>query len=300
MPSETQEITFMPSTIETIDTGFYEFINNKMDLHSETNSGWKKTPVVWVSPERSFQIKNDKSLRDSAGRIKLPIITVERKSMAKDPTFKGSIQAHMGSDGFKERGYRGGAFRVAKRIVQSKTRNFASADVKRKKGDIDSPNVGDGQDHFPSSNKKIVYEEILVPVPTYITVMYSIRIRTEYQQQFNELITPFITRTGQLNHFVFIKDNHKYEAFIQQDFGHNNNVANMGEDERSFEATIEVKVLGYLIGEGKNDPRPKVIKRESIVEVKLIRERVIVGDKKPWITDNPDANPFPDDGDYRQ
>ena len=33
----------------------------------------------------------------------------------------------------------------------------------------------------------------------------------------NDLIAPFITTTGQINSFLFEKDGHRFEAFIQQE-----------------------------------------------------------------------------------
>ena len=52
----------------------------------------------------------------------------------------------------------------------------------------------------------------------------------------------------------------------------------MGTDERTYDTKFTFKVLGYIIGEGPNGDRPKVIKRENAVEVKIPRERVILGD----------------------
>ena len=51
----------------------------------------------------------------------------------------------------------------------------------------------------------------------------------------------------------------------------------MGTDERTYKTTLSFEVLGYIIGESPNGDRPKVIKKESAVEVKIGRERVIVG-----------------------
>ena len=53
-----------------------------------------------------------------------------------------------------------------------------------------------------------------------------------------------------------------------------------------FMSKVDIKVLGYLIGDGKNNPEPKSIVEENVVEIKTIRERTIVGDEKPWRTDN--------------
>ena len=112
--------------------------------------------------------------------------------------------------------------------------------------------------------------------------MYDITIRTEYLQQMNTLVLPFITKTGGINNFFFNNEGHRYEAFIQQDFNPNTNASNLGDEERYFQTKVQIKVLGHLLGEGPNRERPKAIVRENQVEVKISRERVIVGDKEPW------------------
>ena len=281
MPLKLQEIKMMPSTLETIDVGFYNHINEKFDIFSETNDGWKKVPVIWVGAERAFQIKNDWRLRTSDGQVILPVITIEKTSVTKDPTFKGGVQANVLNNILNPRGYRGGGLPIARRINQEKTRNFANADQNRKWGAND--NVAR---KFEKQNKKIVYETVYMPVPTYLNITYSITLRSEYQQQMNTMMTPFITRTGQINSFSFEQDGHRFESFIQQDFSQTTNLANLGSDERMFMSKVDIKVLGYLIGDGKNNPEPKSIVEENVVEIKTIRERTIVGDEKPWRTDN--------------
>ena len=108
----------------------------------------------------------------------------------------------------------------------------------------------------------------------YVNVDYKISIKTEYQQQMNELLAPFITRTGQINSFVMRRNGHLYEAFIDKNFTAADNVATLNEDIRMFESTINIKVLGYLIGEGENDDRKIVRIDENIVELTFPRETV--------------------------
>ena len=265
----TREIPFLPSTIETIDIGFYNYINDTLDLYTTSNKGFKKVPVLWLSAERAFQTKNDKDIRDSGGHFILPLMTVTRISMTKDPTFRGSHDAHL----YENQDYKGGATPIAKRIQQVKTRNFANAQVSR-----DLKN----RTHTGKLDNKIVYETIEIPVPTYISVMYDITIRTEYLQQMNDLVLPFMTKTGGINNFFFENEGHRYEAFIQQDFSPDSNINNLGEEERFFQTKVQVKVLGHLLGEGPNREKPKAIVRENLVEVKISRERTILGDKQPW------------------
>ena len=66
------EIVFMPSTLETVARALFRFIDEELDLHVNSNKGWKKLPAIWVSAERAFQVKEDKDLRDSKGVLKLP------------------------------------------------------------------------------------------------------------------------------------------------------------------------------------------------------------------------------------
>ena len=120
------------------------------------------------------------------------------------------------------------------------------------------------------------------PEPSYITVVYNITLRTEYQQQMNDLVAPFIAKTGNINGFFYEQEGHRYEAFIEADFTETKNIKDLGQDERMFETNVTIKVLGYLIGEGNNRERPKVTIRENFVKVRVLKERVILKDKVPW------------------
>jgi len=265
------EIGMLSSTIETIDYSITEWLTEDLKLAATTNEGWKKVPVLWQSPERSFQIKNDKDLRDIDGAFKLPLISIERTTITKDPARKGSFQAHTFSN---RKDGRSGRFVIAKRIVQDKTRNFAVVENTRRA----NYTSGTEQRHYPRINKKIVIQTLSIPIPVYVNIEYKMSIKTEYQQQMNQLVTPFISRTGQINSFILNRDGHKYEAFIDQNFVQSNNVANLAEENRMYTTDITVRVLGYLIGEGENDDRQLVKVEENFVEITFPMESTVTED----------------------
>ena len=60
-----QEFPTQASTLETIDTGFFEYVRDKFDIHTVSNGGFVKVPVIWTGQERAFQLKSDQNLRDS-------------------------------------------------------------------------------------------------------------------------------------------------------------------------------------------------------------------------------------------
>jgi len=270
-----------PSTIETIDMAIFKLVDEGFDLHTRTNTGFRKVPVLWMSPERAVNSK-DKDIRDSVGKLKLPLISVDRKSFNKDPSFKGAWQANVFPGTSGPRGYKKHQRVVSRRIAQAPTRKFAQSGAKKTYGDH----------NFPTNNKKVVYEETYAPIPVWVTVNYTVTLRTEYQQQMNDLMAPFATRTGLINALFAEYNGHRYETFVQGDLSMSNNTSNLGEDERMFQTTVDLKVLGYLLGDGENEEAPQVVTKETVVEVKLIRERSIVGDTKPWESDNDSFRDF--------
>lgn len=265
MASDLKEEHYItPSTIETIDYSMFEWVNKKLDIFTTTNKGFQKVPVKWSSGERAWMSKKDSNLRDKDGTLILPLISIERTGVVKDPNKKGSVWGNI-PPVFKDE--YGGTITVAKRINQDKTSIFSRAANKRKTGKL---NI---KTEKPS---KVVYETITMPIPVYVENTYKISIRTEYQQQMNEILQPFFTKTRGSN-MVYLKyDGHTYPAFIDGNFSYNNNIADMSQDERTFLTEITVTVLGHLIGDGPNQDKPRVTKRESIAEIKIPQETEIL------------------------
>ena len=265
-PSIVKEEILAPSTIETIDRAFFNYVNTDLNIFATTNKGFKKVPVIWVSGERAHHVKENKERRDLTDTFILPAITIERKGIRKDladkaPVFGDplSLEQHDG---------RGGVVTIARRIKQDKTSNFAAADSYRLNKQL----------NFPRPNKKVVYQTISIPLPVYIYADYVINIQAEYQQQINEIITPFVSIGAALNHFFIKEEGHVYEGFVQQGFTSENNISDPSEEERKYQTQIEFEILGYLIGSDKNEERQKIVYRESVVDIKIGRERVIMGD----------------------
>jgi len=264
-----------PSNLENIDFAFFDFVDLKMNTGATSNDGFKKVPVIWASAERSFLSKNDKDLRDGDGTLNLPLISIERTSVNKSLTRKG--QYYGLSTNFSEDN-RFGRITLARKVVKDKTNNFSVADNRKRFGNS-ANRIRNRQAYFPKKeNDKVVYETLNIPLPNYLSINYTVTLRSEYIQQMNEIVAPFMTLGSSINYFVIEKNGHKYETFLKEDFSQQNNISSLGTDERVYKTEISFEVLGYIIGEGPNGERPKIIKRENAVEVKISRERVITGD----------------------
>ena len=94
-PNTLKEIGMLESTIETIDYAMVSWLKTDLKLSAQTNEGFTTVPVLWQAPERSYQIKHEKALRDSGGALKLPLLSIERTGITKDPARKGGFQAQV-------------------------------------------------------------------------------------------------------------------------------------------------------------------------------------------------------------
>ena len=271
-------LPFTPSSLETVDFAMFDWINDTMNVYCTTNEGWNKIPIIWVAGERSGQRANQ--IRTRSGLLDFPLITIERTSVTKDLQKKGLFWGNV--PGVPD--YKGGSITIARQIQQDKTANFLNAASARRYGVGGVVKPTGGQINFPSKqeNRKIVYEQISIPMPVYLDMGYTINIQTEYQQQMNEASQPFMTKTFGVNQFWVEKDGHSFECFMQGDFSQENNINNMGDERRIFITKIEIKTLGYVIGQGKNDPQPSKVVRQNAVEVVTPRERTVFGDEPDY------------------
>ena len=255
-----------PSNIQNIDLAMYTWLNEVMNIYCNSNRGWQKTPVIWTGGERTFQIKNNRDLRDKNGSFILPFISIERTGMTKDLKKKGSFYANIPPINDE----RGASINIVKEINQEKTSNFANADAKRRTGQ---------ETYKLDDNKKIVYITKSIPLPIYIAVTYLIELRSEYQQQMNEMVQPLMTFSGGVNYFIIENEGHRYEAFMKSDYSSENNISKLGDEARMFHTKITIEVLGHLVGKGANQDQPKVVIRENIVEIKIGKERTWTDDE---------------------
>lgn len=252
----TKNFLLNQADIENIDSALFDYIE-KLNIFCNTINGWNKVPIIWSSAERSFQIKNNRDLRDKNGSLIPPIISIDRTNITKDVNKKGSYQSNLSPNNDR--------ITVTKIINQPKTSNYANNDSFRINNQI----------NFITSkkNKKIVYQNYSVRIPVYFTVEYKINILTNYQMQMNEIIQPFVSKNAQ-NYFLINKNNNNYECFMDQNF--QQDVLNLGEEERKYKTVITIKVLGYSIGQGNNEDQRNVNIIENPIDIKFSRESIVI------------------------
>lgn len=265
-----EKIVLHTSNFETIDYSVYNWVNNIINASTKTNEGFQKVPVLWLTSERSYQIKSNVERRQlTTDSLEFPLISIKRESAEKAKANQRPIPGNLFKTQYMGRAYKANPYFIGQKINQHKTKNFANSTSLRLNGQL----------NFPTPhNQRIVYKRYWAPMPIYYNLSYSINIRTDYQQQMNEVLQPFAVYTDNINTFIIYSENHKYEAFIDDSLNLTDNLDNLGEEEKRYEATIKMRVLGFVTGKGVNEDSQKVSVRENLVKIRFPRERVIVGD----------------------
>ena len=271
MPNKsTKQKTLSPSTLETVDFALYNWLNEKLNIYTDSNEGRRKVPIIWITAERAFQVKDDKELREiDSQSIIYPAMVVERNSVSKTNANERVIPGNI----FPQMDRKRGAFPLYRRVVKDKTQNFQNSVAKKF--------TSQTQETFklPFESSEVVYETLYTGYPVFLNMNYTIKIRTIYIQQLNEILLPFQRFTGGINQFLVEHENHKYEAFIEDDYSISSNASDLGGEEKKFDAEIKIKVLGYITADGINQDTPYVVSRESPAKIRFTRERSMLDEK---------------------
>jgi len=254
-------IPFEPSTIENIDRAVFEFVDKDLDISCKTNKGFEKVPIIWQGSERAWYTKKDPREKDI---LNFPVITIARTGMTKDKARKGIFQGNISNDS-KE-----ASIIIAKRVMQKKTAEFSNAFAKQRTGKSTGPRQ-------KRKRTKTVYDFISIPPVVHINPTYEVTLTSLYVQQMNEMLQPFLTRTGNINYHIVQNNHHRYELFIQPNYNTSDNSNSFEDTQRKFEAKISFDMVAYLFGSYVNDELPKITIKESIVEYKFPKENLILG-----------------------
>lgn len=267
---QAEELVLKESNQETIDYALFTWVNETLGVHAETNEGFKKVPVLWLTSERAFLVKNNREIRQAeSDSLIFPLISIKRDAMEKTQANARPIPGNLFKQKVKGVGYPINQFYIGKKIQQDKTSNFAKAASLRLHGP---------DENFPTpKNQRVVYKRYFVPLPIYYNMSYSINLRADYQSQLNQMLQPFMVYSNNINNFSIYSRNHRYEAFFES-YTIDNNIDNLGEEEKRYEATVKIRVLGYITGEGVNSQIGNFSTTENLVKVRFPREHVIVGD----------------------
>ena len=81
-----------PCTIEDVDRALFNFFNEELPLFYKRGKSMKRVPIIFATGERFAILARNKPLRDKAGAIILPLVSILRTGIDQSGA-KGATQA---------------------------------------------------------------------------------------------------------------------------------------------------------------------------------------------------------------
>jgi hypothetical protein len=265
-----EEVNVYCAKIEDFDYVIYDWINEDLNIFADTQTGWRKVPVVFASPESFVFSKESPDTRDQNGTLNYPIISIEKKTVSKPNQHDGNMAVNQWGAPRP-----GGAVEVAQKLSQYTNSKFMNRNSYN----------NTGLNNRKHKDKNNVYQIISIPQPSFIEISYEITIVANFHQQLNQIMSPFITKYGNINYFSKERNGWSYELFIEEQFSQESNVADFSAEERLFKSKMQIKVKGYIL-EKENSDTTNVSIKETTIEFKFKKEYVLKGSIDEYI-----ANP---------
>jgi hypothetical protein len=263
----TPEGLVVPScTIEDVDRSVFTLFKEQLPLFYTRKKKQERVPVIFATGERFALLTRKKPLRDDAGAIILPLVSITRTGLDQGNTGLGAGQTQ--------------PIKIKRRLSEEDPRYQAflnpqglqNADdvaapgrsspgpgqvgTRRKTVVTGKPGLGGGVD------QRHVYEVITVAPTRFFKATYEITIWCNYTQQLNSLISVIMQGYQNKHGRTFRLETPKGYWFVGkvgESFSPGNNFDGFSDDERLVRTSITMEVPGYTIEAGA-DGQPSGIR----------------------------------------
>jgi len=225
-----------PVTIETVDQAVFDYFDKVLDLRVDVQRGREKVAIMYATGERWALIRKNK-FRDKNGTLILPIVSIKRSDIDREPGFGGLAQEVPSI--------------VVTKTIHPKTSNIQNmTNARRVKG-------------FPSTKKEPVVEYLTIPYPDFATIYYEISIWAQYQTQMNEILEKIVYKYDHRDSFVMPVDyngklpkgdGYYFVGFRDGNITPQGNEEDITDQERILKYTYGIKSPVYLILDPKDEP----------------------------------------------
>ena len=225
-------------TLETVDSAVTDYFNKKLNIHVDAEKGnRKKVEAIWALGER-WKITRKNNFKDANGTLILPLMSIKRTDINRDPGFGGLGQET--------------AYITIVTENHPKTSNIQNL-VKQRKI------FG-----YSELTQEPVRTILTIPYPDFCTVSYEISIWSQYETQMNEILEKIfysydykrtssflmpvdydgVSPKGGSNYFVGFKDGNVTPQ---------SNTEDITDQERVIKYTYTIRTPVYLILDAKDE-----------------------------------------------
>ena len=277
---------FIPScTIEDVDRALFNLYNRDIPLFYKFENDMKRIPVIFATGERFAVLRRKKPLRDKAGALILPLVSIMRTDINQKP------ETGMGPG-------QGGPSIIKKRLSKDdpkyqrllNKRNLKSQDGAdhpshiegdEGEGTVDGKLATRRADYMPDEDTRSgqlvkakiganIFEIIQMPPVKFYSATYEVTFWAQYTQQMNDMIAASITtyHNNKARQFRIESDKgYWFVATVDAAISPGANYDDFTDEERLVKYSFSVKVSGYLIMPnypGSSNPLRKYVSAPEI------------------------------------
>ena len=321
-----------PCTVEDVDRAVFNLFNSELPMSYNQHQKAKKIPVIFATGERFAVLRRKRPLRDKAGALILPLISIMRTGIAQDST-----------QGARPGAGQGGPITIRKKL-SSDDPSYQS--IINKAGLKNQDNVAHKQNFIDPDNKSGVepgkvatrrnsllrsqshragklidlqdisnniFEVVTMPPVKFYEATYEITFWAQYTQQMNDMLMGVLSSYVNNHKRTFRLETDKgywFNAYVGSDLQPGNNYDDFTDDERVVKYSFEMVVPAYVIAPdhlGSSVPLRKFISAPQIsFEASSSTETLFSPIKSGAPSGNPDSyilkdffvegSPIPGDG----
>ena len=256
-------------SLEDVDKALFDLFNEEMPLYYKFKKTSRRIPVIFATGERFAILRRRRPLRDKAGSLILPLVSVMRTGVEQQPSLgtSGGQNAPMiikkrlsqddsrfqavvnklglnNQDNLASSGHVAGESLSGKRATAEPgtfaVRNGANVPSRElQSGKVLSPNLGMN-----------VYEIIQMPPVKYFQATYDVTFWAQYMQQMNDMLTATMISPQNYPGRCFRIESKKgywFSAFVDTALNSGVNFDDFSDDERIIRYNFTINVVGYVI-----------------------------------------------------
>ncbi|HIK67764.1 MAG TPA: hypothetical protein EYF95_07325 [Flavobacteriales bacterium] len=270
--SRANDIIVPSCTIEDVDRALFKLFNEDIPLYyKENNKNSKRIPVVFATGERFAVLRRKKPLRDKAGALILPLVSIlrsgvnqsathgagtnqtadiviKKKLSSKDPSYQRLVNKE-GLENADDRAFSGHYVPNIDSAAKDGSGTVPGEIARRRPERVVDPIFKEGK-LISQKISNNIFEIFTMRAPKYFTATYDITIWAQYMQQMNRILDAIMSSYHSQGGRTFRIETDKgyyFTAFFGDSLGSELNFDDFSDDERIIKYTLSVEVTGYII-----------------------------------------------------
>jgi len=265
-----EDFSIPECTIEDVDRALFDLFNKEIPFYYTLKDATRKTPVIFATGERFAILRRNRPLRDKAGILILPLISMVRTGIEQDAT-KGAGPGQTQPLVIKKRlSKRDPRYQqlINKVGVHNQDNTVSLSHRNRYQGGISvtgslpgtvasrriptKPSMAAQQNMLLANNlnNKNIYEFITIPPVKHYTATYEITFWTQYTQQMNNMLTALMSVYQDMHQRTFRIETSKgywFVAYVQPSLNSDNNFTDFSDQERIVKYSFSIDVPAYIV-----------------------------------------------------